>query len=95
MVMETPGKPPPVTFLSATRDAKSLHEKASVAASAPNGVVSHALSPDERAAAGKALREKVARAQHAAWRKWEGRPDPIAVLQAADQDRWPELVPIR
>ncbi len=54
-----------------------------------------APSPEDRALAGKALRDKVPRAQHATWRKGENRPDPIDLLQAADGDRLPDLVPIR
>jgi len=54
----------------------------------------HAIAPDERAAAGKALREKVLRADQRKWTK-EHRPDPIDLLQAADADRLQELVPIR
>ncbi|MCW3476590.1 DUF2252 domain-containing protein [Limobrevibacterium gyesilva] len=54
-----------------------------------------APSPKDRAAAGKALRDRVPRIRHAAWKKAEGRADPIDLLHAADADRVPELVPIR
>jgi hypothetical protein len=35
------------------------------------------ISPDNRAAAGKALREKVPREQHAVWKEAKERPNPI------------------
>lgn len=53
------------------------------------------LSPDERAAAGKALRKKTPRKAHAKWKRPAHRADPVALLRAADADRIPELVPIR
>lgn len=49
----------------------------------------------ERIEAGKALRDTVPRARHAAWTPPSNRPDPIAILEASNQDRLPELVPIR
>ena len=55
----------------------------------------HFLSREDRATAGRRLRDKVARAQHGVWKKGENRPDPIDILRAADVDRLPELVPIR
>ncbi len=60
-------------------------------ASAP----AHTLSHDERAAAGRALRDKFPRTQHATWKKSETRTDPIDLLRASDADRLPDLVPIR
>jgi len=53
------------------------------------------VSPAERMAAGKALREKVPRLAHAAWRPSARRADPIAVLRASDANRVTELLPIR
>jgi uncharacterized protein (DUF2252 family) len=53
------------------------------------------LSPAERAAAGKALRAKVPRNAHGAWKRHQDRADPIDLLREADTDRIPELVPIR
>lgn len=49
----------------------------------------------ERIEAGKALRDTVPRARHAGWTPPANRPDPIAILEASNQDRLPELVPIR
>lgn len=53
------------------------------------------LSPEERAAAGKALRAKVPRNIHGPWKRPHGRADPIELLRQADAERIPELVPIR
>ena len=53
------------------------------------------ISPDDRAAAGKALRGKVQREQHGGWKVAKGRPDPIHLLHKSDAGRMKELVPIR
>src|SRR5215470_16135487 len=52
-------------------------------------------SPDQRRAAGKALRERVPRERHADWKASARRPDPIEILIASNRGRLPELVPIR
>ncbi len=49
----------------------------------------------ERLAAGQALRERVPRPSHAGWKPPAQRRDPIAILEESNQDRLPELVPIR
>ncbi|MEC4747924.1 DUF2252 domain-containing protein [Methylomicrobium sp. Wu6] len=76
----------------------SIHKKAkkaetSVASVEPQHV--EFRSREERIAAGKLLREKVTRASHAGWTAPANRQDPIDVLEASNQDRVPELVPIR
>jgi uncharacterized protein (DUF2252 family) len=53
------------------------------------------LSRKERLSAGKALRDKVPREHHAAWKPPAKRRDPIDVLEESNRDRMPELVPIR
>jgi uncharacterized protein (DUF2252 family) len=60
--------------------------------SAPAGKI---VSPDDRAAAGKALRDKVPREQHGVWKEFKGRPSPIDILRKSDVGRIKELVPIR
>jgi uncharacterized protein (DUF2252 family) len=55
----------------------------------------HIISRDDRAAAGKALRDKVPREWHGAWKEFKGRPSPIDILQKSDVGRMKELVPIR
>ncbi|MFO1313171.1 MAG: DUF2252 domain-containing protein [Burkholderiales bacterium] len=62
---------------------------------APVAAVPEFLSRDERLVAGKALRDKVPRASHAAWKPSAKRRDPIDVLEESNRDRMPELVPIR
>ncbi len=52
-------------------------------------------SREERIADGKLLREKVLRASHAGWAAPANRQDPIDILEASNQGRMPELVPIR
>ena len=52
------------------------------------------VSPDERAAAGKAARARTPRSSHAEWAPPAGR-DPIALLESQAVTRVAELVPIR
>jgi uncharacterized protein (DUF2252 family) len=53
------------------------------------------LSPDQRRAQGKALRDKVPRGAHAGWAPPEDRRDPVEILLESNSDRVPELIPIR
>jgi uncharacterized protein (DUF2252 family) len=55
----------------------------------------HLSSRVERYAAGKALRSKASRSSHAAWTPDPKRPDPISMLEEANQTRLKQLVPIR
>ena len=57
--------------------------------------VASAKSSEELAEAGKAKRDSVPRAAHAAWKADRSRIDPLQILQAADEARLQELVPIR
>src|SRR5512132_2414416 len=52
-------------------------------------------SADERAAAGKAAREKASRASHGEWEPAARRRDPVKVLEDQAKSRVQELVPIR
>jgi uncharacterized protein (DUF2252 family) len=52
-------------------------------------------SRNERLDAGRALRATLPRSSHATWKPPTKRRDPIAVLEASNRDRLPELVPIR
>jgi uncharacterized protein (DUF2252 family) len=52
------------------------------------------MSPEERAARGKAARSSAPRSGHAEWEPGERR-DPLGLLAAQDATRVPELVPIR
>ena len=53
------------------------------------------LSVADRAAIGKASRSKVTRASHGEWAPAPDRPAPLALLEAQETTRVPELVPIR
>jgi uncharacterized protein (DUF2252 family) len=53
------------------------------------------VSPFARAAAGKALRDKIPREQHGSWNRVKGRQDPIALLHRSDAGRLKKLIPIR
>ncbi len=52
------------------------------------------VDPEERAARGKEARKRVPRTSHAGFEPAPGR-DPIAILEAQEADRLPELVPLR
>jgi len=54
-----------------------------------------AVSPDERAAVGRAARDRAPRSSHASWAPASDRPDPVETLQQQARTRVPELVPIR
>src|SRR5271166_3342503 len=53
------------------------------------------ITPADRKAAGKRLRDTAPRDAHAAWRAPAERADPIGILHAADAARQPDLVPLR
>ena len=59
----------------------------------------HRLSPDAPARValerGRALRKTAPRRGQADWAPSAGRPDPIATLEASNDGRLPDLVPIR
>lgn len=50
---------------------------------------------DELYAMGKSLRDKCPRQDHAAWQPPADRPDPLKLLEAANEGRVPQLIPIR
>ena len=49
----------------------------------------------ERIEIGKSLRDKLPRATHATWEPPANHRDPIDVLEESNQNRLPELIPIR
>ena len=53
------------------------------------------MTPADRKAHGKRLRDTVRRDAHTGWRPAADRPDPIGILRAADATRQPDLVPLR
>lgn len=50
---------------------------------------------DELYAMGKSLRESCPRTGHAVWKVPDNRPDPLALVEASNEGRFPQLVPIR
>jgi len=57
--------------------------------------ISQLCSRGDRQAAGKALRQTVPRSLHRDWHPKSDRPDPLALLEKSNQQRIPELIPIR
>jgi len=55
----------------------------------------HPGSPSERAAAGKAARERAPRSGHGAWAPAAGRPDPVELLERQAVSRVGQLLPLR
>src|SRR5277367_5251253 len=53
------------------------------------------MTPADRKAAGKKLRDRVPRDAHAGWQEPAGRADPVGILRTADATRQKELVPLR
>ena len=53
------------------------------------------LSLEKRRAQGGQARERVLLASHSGWRPATDRPDPVALLEAQDPTREPDLVPVR
>src|SRR5271168_3893988 len=53
------------------------------------------LTPDERRARGKALRQRVPWQDHGSWEPPEGRRDPVDLLCESNEARLPHLIPIR
>lgn len=62
-------------------------------ASAPHEVPH--LTPEERAASGRATRGEVPRSVHGAWEPAANRRDPVELLEEQAASRLPDLVPIR
>ena len=61
----------------------------------PDGAGAQHLTPNERAAKGKAAREANPRAGHAAWSASQRTLRPMSLLLEQEETRVPELVPIR
>ena len=92
---ETSTQSSSVTTLPSRHATRRRDDKTGPGAASTSRDTAHTPSPDERVELGRTLRNKVSRAQHGIWKKAEDRPDPVDILQAADADRLPELVPIR
>ena len=68
-----------------------------MAQTAAPGSAANIVSPNNRAAAGKALRDKIPREQHGGWKQKQTKDwsNPIDILHKSDADRITGLVPIR
>ncbi|AMN44780.1 DUF2252 domain-containing protein [Rhodoplanes sp. Z2-YC6860] len=66
-----------------------------ISKTAAAGSAAHIMSANDRAAAGKALRDKLPRERHGIWKEFKSRPDPIGLLHKSDAGRMKNLVPIR
>jgi uncharacterized protein (DUF2252 family) len=53
------------------------------------------LTVADRSALGKAARAKVSRSSHGEWAPASDRPDPVALMEAQEASRVPELLPLR
>ena len=62
---------------------------------APAGEQALASATAARRATGRALRKQVKRSSHGSWSPAPDRPDPLALLEAQNTTRLPELVPLR
>ena len=69
--------------------------KKAPAHSRPRNGRSPVLTPAERRARGKKLRDRVPRATHEDWKPWDRRPNPVVLLQEANAERLPALIPIK
>ncbi|MET4033429.1 uncharacterized protein (DUF2252 family) [Bradyrhizobium sp. JR7.2] len=59
------------------------------------GTTPHIVFPSDRAAAGKALRDRLAREQQGRWKPSRERPNPLDILLKSDAGRVKKLIPIR
>src|SRR5260370_1842946 len=85
-----------ISTVSNDRKKRSLMTTNTTTASSIPGEWTRDLSTRaERYAAGKALRSKAPRSSHAEWAPDPERPDPISLLEEANQTRLQHLVPIR
>jgi hypothetical protein len=91
----TPDTTAPVVAINTKRESQHTSDKTKSPALSTSTSMTHTPSPDDRALAGKVVRDRVPRAQHSAWKKAENRPDTIDILQASDANRLTDLVPIR
>ena len=72
-----------------------VKETRGAATEIPSKDITHIPSREDRLAAGRALREKLQRSEHGAWKAKGDRADPIAILRESDVGRIEELIPIK
>jgi len=78
------------------RRAKEQHEQ-QASRTATRKIPAFAPQPTraERYAMGESLRKRCPRTSHAEWKPPSNRPDPVQLIQEADEGRIPQLVPLR
>jgi uncharacterized protein (DUF2252 family) len=72
-----------------------MEQTKDIGIAAASQVAAHIISPEERRAAGKALRDRTPREQLGRWKAPKGRSDPIELLHKSDTGRMRKLLPIR
>ena len=70
-------------------------KKAATRAAPSKPQASGALSREQRLVAGKAVRDRLPRKNHAAWKRPDKHRNVVGILQESNRDRLSELVPIR
>ncbi len=80
---------------SRDRSKKAVIKAVAPTTTASTLVSTELMTSDDRRAAGKLLRDKVAPDGHGDWRPHASRIDPISILREADATRQPVLVPLR
>src|SRR5262245_12019815 len=80
-----------------TRAIKGDHEMAEPRTRKPRAESQRTTMPSRKEilAKGKSLRERCPRRSHGEWKQARNRPDPLALLEASNKGRVPELIPIR
>jgi hypothetical protein len=82
-------------FLSLNFGSTDMKRAKNISGTVASSNGTHLMSQADRAAAGKALRDKLPHEQHGIWKEFKGRPSPIDLLRKADVGRMKQLVPIR
>ena len=92
----TPGRPRKVRGRAAAKPAaKPVAKRAVKPVVTPAQVIAQSKSFAEHYAAGKALREKCPREDHAAWKAPKGRRDAVELVLDAEKGRHADLLPLR
>ena len=73
------------------RKTETIQKTTDDAVGSPHGYI----SPDERRAAGKALRDATPRAAHGGWKAHKDRRDTIELLHEFNESRISALIPVR
>lgn len=89
-------EPPQLPAAPLVGDVTDLPSATTPAAAAPlPDAMERVVSPQARIAAGRTLRETVAREQLGVWKPTKQRTNPLDILRSSDADRMKNLIPIR